>query len=125
MRKRADSIQRETLEMILEASRESYPMEFGAILRAEGGVVSEIMLVPGTVGGESHAIFHLHMLPIDFSVVGTVHSHPGPDARPSPQDLDFFQRLGYVHIITAYPYDERSWRAWGRNGDPYSLKVVD
>ncbi len=125
MRKRVRAIQRETLEMILEAARESYPMEFGAILRAEEGVVSEILLVPGTIGGESHAIFHLHMLPIDFSVVGTVHSHPGPEATPSPEDLAFFQRIGHLHIIVAHPFDNASWRAWSRSGEPYELSVVD
>ncbi len=125
MRKRVEAIRRDTLEMILEAARDTYPMEFGAILRAEGGVVSEILLVPGTIGGESHAIFQLHMLPIDFSVVGTVHSHPGPSARPSPEDLEFFQRIGHVHIIIAYPFSEESWRAWDRQGNPYELTVVD
>jgi proteasome lid subunit RPN8/RPN11 len=111
--------------MILEASRESYPNEFGALLRAEGETVSEVLLLPGTIGGRSHAIFQLHMLPIDFTVVGTVHSHPGPDARPSPEDLEFFQRIGYLHIIAARPFDERSWRAWDRKGEPYPLEVVD
>ncbi len=125
MRKRVKAIRRETLEMILEAARESYPMEFGAILRAEEDVVSEILLVPGTIGGQSHAIFQLHMLPIDFSVVGTVHSHPGPDATPSREDLAFFQRVGYLHIIAGYPFDDGSWRAWDRQGQPYDLEVVD
>ncbi|MFQ5838817.1 MAG: Mov34/MPN/PAD-1 family protein [Thermoplasmata archaeon] len=125
MRQRVRSIRRETLEMILEASRGSYPNEFGAMLRAEGEAVSEILLLPGTIAGQSHAIFQLHMMPIDFSVVGTVHSHPGPDARPSPEDLEFFQRIGYIHIIAAYPFDEGSWRAWGRDGNPYPLEVVD
>ncbi|MFQ6013710.1 MAG: Mov34/MPN/PAD-1 family protein, partial [Thermoplasmata archaeon] len=109
---RATAIRRETLDMVLEASRDSYPMEFGAILRAEEGVVSELLLVPGTIGGQSHAIFHLHNLPVDFTVVGTVHSHPSPDPRPSRQDLEFFQRIGYLHIIAAHPYDDASWRAW-------------
>ncbi len=125
MRRRVKAIRRETLEMILEAARESYPMEFGAILRAEEDVVSEILLVPGTIGGQSHAIFQLHMLPIDFSVVGTVHSHPGPDATPSREDLAFFQRVGYLHIIAGYPFDDGSWRAWDRQGQPYDLEVVD
>lgn len=122
---RATAIRRETLDMVLEASRDSYPMEFGAILRAEEGVVSELLLVPGTIGGQSHAIFHLHNLPVDFTVVGTVHSHPSPDPRPSRQDLEFFQRIGYLHIIAAHPYDDASWRAWDRQGDPYPLTIVE
>ncbi len=125
MRRRVEAIRADTLEMILEASRESHPNEFGAILRAEEGVISEILLLPGTIGGESHAIFQMYMLPIDFSVVGTVHSHPGPVAHPSSDDLAFFQRFGRVHMIIAYPYDETSWRAWDREGNAYELEVVD
>lgn len=125
MRRRVTAIRGETLEMILEASRESYPNEFGALLRAEGEAISEILLLPGTVGGQSHAIFQLHMLPIDFSVVGSVHSHPSPDPRPSSEDLGFFQSIGYVHIIAAYPFDENSWKAWDRQGRPYDLEVLE
>lgn len=123
--RRATAIRRDTLEMVLGASRDSHPMEFGAILRAEEGVVSELLLVPGTIGGESHAIFSLHNLPVDFTVVGTVHSHPSPDPRPSRQDLDFFHRIGYLHIIAAHPYDDASWRAWDRQGNAYPLTIVE
>lgn len=123
--KRATAIRRETLDMVLEAARDSYPMEFGAILRAEEGVVTELLLVPGTIGGQSHAIFQLYNLPVDFTVVGTIHSHPSPDPRPSRQDIEFFQRIGYLHIIAAHPYDDASWRAWDRQGEPYPLTVVD
>jgi proteasome lid subunit RPN8/RPN11 len=122
---RVTAIRRDTLEMVLEASRDSYPMEFGAILRAEEGIVSELLLIPGTIGGESHAIFQLYNLPVDFTVVGTVHSHPSPDPRPSAQDIEFFQRIGYLHIIAAHPYDDASWRAWDRQGEVYPLTLVD
>lgn len=125
MRTRVRAIRRHTLRMILEASRESHPREFGALLRAEGDEISELLLVPGTIGGNRHAIFQLHMMPIDFSVVGTVHSHPSPYPTPSRDDMEFFQRVGYVHLIAAYPYDEGSWRAWDRKGEPYPLDVVD
>ncbi len=122
---RVTAIRRDTLKMILEASRDSHPLEFGAILRAEEGVVSELLLVPGTIGGQSHAIFRLHNLPVDFTVVGSVHSHPSPDPRPSRQDIEFFQHIGYIHIIVAHPYDEASWRAWDRQGDAYPLTIVE
>src|SRR2546425_12872982 len=70
--KPVSAIARKTLRMILEASRDMYPREFGAILRAEEGTITELILVPGTVSGKRHAIFQLHTLPADFSVVGTV-----------------------------------------------------
>ncbi|MCJ2562884.1 MAG: Mov34/MPN/PAD-1 family protein [Candidatus Thermoplasmatota archaeon] len=124
-RKRARAIKRETIEMILEASRDVHPNEFGAILRAEEGVVTEIMLLPGTISGSRSAIFQLHMLPIDFTVVGTAHSHPSGSIRPSGADIAFFQRFGYIHIITGVPFNKDSWRAFDLYGEPIDLEVVD
>jgi proteasome lid subunit RPN8/RPN11 len=124
-RKRARAIKRETIEMILEASKDVYPNEFGAILRAEEGVITEIMLLPGTLSGSRSAIFQLHMLPIDFTVVGTVHSHPSGSISPSGADVALFQKFGYIHIITGVPFNEGSWRAFDLYGEPVDLGVVD
>jgi len=124
-RKRARAIKRETIEMILEASRDIHPNEFGAILRAEEGVITEIMLLPGTLSGSRSAIFQLHMLPIDFTVVGTVHSHPSGSISPSEADIALFQKFGYIHIITGVPFDKDSWRAFDLYGEPLDLEVID
>jgi len=124
MPRRVEAISRRTLRMILEASRDIYPREFGAILRAEEGVITELLLLPGTVSGERHAIFQLQMLPADFSVVGTVHSHPSGETRPSDEDLHLFSKFGGVHVIAGHPYDEDSWAAWTYAGERVSLRVV-
>lgn len=118
------SIKKRTLKMIMEASKSSYPNEFGAILRAEEGVIDELLLVPGTESGERSALFKFHMLPVDFSIVGTVHSHPSGSCRPSEADLELFRRRGWVHIIACMPYDMSSWRAYNGLGEPMHLDVV-
>lgn len=119
------SIRKRTLKMILEASKSSYPEEFGAILRAKKGVIHELVLLPGTVAGERSALFKLHMLPVDFTIVGTVHSHPSGAVYPSGADLDLFRRFGWVHIITGYPYETENWACFDAFGDTRELKVVD
>lgn len=112
------------MEMILGASRDTYPREFMGMLRAERGVVEELILLPGTTSGDSHATFYRHMLPIDFSVVGTAHSHPSSSPYPSNADLHLFRRYGRVHIISARPYTMRSWRAYDSRGEEMELKVL-
>jgi proteasome lid subunit RPN8/RPN11 len=119
------SIRKRTLKMILEASKSSYPEEFGAFLRAEKGVIKELILLPGTVSGERHAIFRMHMLPIDFTIVGTVHSHPSGACYPSDADLELFRKYGWIHIIACRPYDRNSWAAFNIRGEETKLKVVD
>src|SRR6059036_1416287 len=95
MFQRPTAIRRKTLRMILGASRDAYPNEFGAILRAEHGVITELMLIPGTIGGKRHAIFQLHQIPPDFTAVRTGHT-----------------------------YEESTWGAWDYAGRPVSLDVV-
>ena len=124
-RAKVDSIKEKTLQMIMEASKSSYPNEFAAFLRAEEGIIKELMLLPGTVSGNSQAIFHMSMLPIDFTVVGTVHSHPSDTSLPSDADLDLFRRYGWIHLITHYPYDMDCFTCYSGRGEIIDLKIVD
>jgi len=120
-------ITRKCLNLILEASKSNYPKEFGGLLRVDTNfkdTISEIVLLPGTVSGDSHAIFQLHMLPIDFSIIGTVHSHPSPVPRPSDADLHLFEKFGRVHIIVANPFDEFSWKAYDFRGNELQLRII-
>jgi len=113
-------IPRGVLELILHASRSSYPNEFGALIRGriEGGGsgeatesrepvahIKELIMIPGTVQGSRHVIYHLNMLPIQSGTIGSVHSHPGGSNRPSDADLKFFDRVGPVNLIVKYPYE--------------------
>ncbi len=118
-------IDRGLLEMINQAARDSLPNEFVAMLRAEEGVIEELLLLPGTLQGEDSATLMMHMMPIDYSIVGTVHSHPGYSNRPSREDLELFRHYGYIHIITCLPYDEGSWRAYDGRGRRMQLPVVE
>ena len=121
------TIKRKCLDLILDCAKSSYPKEFGGLLRIDTEnkyTIVELVVLPGTVSGDSHAIFSLHMLPIDFSIVGTVHSHPSPFPRPSEADLHLFQKHGRVHIIAAYPFNENSWKAYDYSGKEIEMKIV-
>jgi proteasome lid subunit RPN8/RPN11 len=120
-------ITKRCLDLILESAKESYPNEFGALLRVDlekKDTIIELILLPGTISGNSHAIFRLHMQPIDFSIVGTVHSHPSPYPHPSEADLQLFRKHGKVHIIAASPFNHNSWKSYNYSGDEIEIKVV-
>lgn len=110
--------------MILEASMDSYPNEFGALLRAEDHLIYEIAIMPGTIGGDHHTIFQLYNKPIDFSIVGSVHSHPSGVVRPSDADLNMFSNSGPVHIIVGFPYLLENFAAFDRKGEKIDMKVL-
>jgi len=116
------------LNLIFESSKSNFPQEFGALLRVDRvnkNTIIEVVLLPGTISGDSHAIFHLHMLPVDFSVVGTVHSHPSSIARPSEADLDLFNHFGRIHIIVGVtPFGGVSWKAYDYKGNEVSVEII-
>ena len=119
------SIKKRTLRMILEASKSQYPNEFGALLRAEKGIIHELILLPGTESGETSALFRLYMLPVDFTIVGTVHSHPSGAVYPSDADLQLWRNFGWMHIITGSPFGRNDWACFTTSGEQRNLKVVD
>ena len=118
------AIRGELLDLICECSRDQHPYEFAAVLRQEGNTITELLPPPGGIAGDEHAILPLHMLPVDWSICGVVHSHPIPDNRWSDADLHLFQKFGTTHIICAYPYDRRSWATYNFRGEPVALEVL-
>lgn len=116
-------IKRSLLELIMESSKDTLPNEFAAILKAKNNIIYEIAMVPGTVAGERSALFKLYNLPIDYSYVGTVHSHPSGIIYPSDEDLKLFSNFGKIHIIVGYPFNLNSWRAFSKEGKEISLEV--
>lgn len=122
-------ISKRCLDLIVASSRSSYPKEFGALLRVdeeEKTTITEVVLLPGTISGNAHAIFKLYMLPIDYSVVGTVHSHPSSISRPSMADLELFGHFGRVHLIVGVSASGQvSWRAFDHNGNIMDVQVKE
>lgn len=117
-------IKKETLSMIMESAKDTYPNEFAAFLRADRNVIYEIILLPGTISGSRSAVYQLYMKPIDFSIIGTVHSHPSGVTLPSPEDLDLFSKTGRIHIIVGYPFSMNNFSAYDRNGNRVEVEIV-
>jgi proteasome lid subunit RPN8/RPN11 len=69
-------------------------------------------------------LFKLHMLPIDFSIIGTVHSHPSGIPIPSKADLELFDKYGKIHIIVASPFNESSWKAYTYTGEEIEIAIT-
>lgn len=117
-------IARDTIHFILEVSKSSHPNEFAGLLRADEGVITDIIVLPGTIASSSSAVMQLHMMPLS-RCVGSVHSHPSTDMHPSKEDLMMFGHNGDYHIIAAYPYNENSWTCYDASGHVRDLPVLD
>jgi proteasome lid subunit RPN8/RPN11 len=120
-------IKSKCLDLILECAKSNYPNEFGGLLSIDMNAkdtITELVILPGTIMGESHALFKLHMKPVDFSIVGTVHSHPSYSPNPSGADYRLFRKHGRVHIIAAMPFDRTSWKAYDSVGEEIEMSIV-
>jgi proteasome lid subunit RPN8/RPN11 len=119
-------IKKSVLGSLLTSGASTYPNEFGGILRSEDpGIITDMLLIPGTTSGHRHANFQLYMLPVDLTVVGTAHSHPSGALHPSDADLTLFRHWGRIHIILGNPFRPWCWKAYNNSGDEVKLAVVD
>ncbi len=119
-------IRRKALEFILGVSKRIYPNEFGALLRGNSEIIEEILLIPGTTFGKDLATIRFDMKPIDYSIIGSVHSHPGRNFKPSRADIRFFGKIGFVHLIVRYPYSSiEDIAAYNSFGERIELRVTE
>lgn len=115
-------IRQTAVEFILETAKGAYPREFVGLLRAENSVITEVLIFPGSEFRRNSSSVLMNMVPLDPSIVGSVHSHPSAPL-PSRADLRFFER-GKINIIAGYPYDEKSLAAYDSRGKPVQLEIV-
>lgn len=121
------TIPREILVMVLESAKTLHPKETIFLLRgklSKNSVnISELVIPPAATYGRGFSTFPMHMLPVDFSIVGTIHSHPSGSLTPSFEDLN--NSMGRVIIIVAFPYQGReNVAAYNRDGKRLTLQVT-
>jgi proteasome lid subunit RPN8/RPN11 len=118
----------ELLKHILECAKRVYPRETIALLRGkvkkEVLTVSELVIPPLATHGRGFANIPLYMLPMDFSIIGSVHSHPSGNLRPSVGDLNHF--FGRILMIAGFPYvDVSNVAVYDRNATKLTLQVTE
>lgn len=119
------AIKRQTLEALLLAARNTFPNEFIALLARKGKsrAINEYVLLPSTYG-KTFSSIRLDLLPYNLGTVGSVHSHPSPNPRPSRADLKAFKAMGEIHLIIGSPFNSGSVKAFDRQGKEVPLEVV-
>jgi proteasome lid subunit RPN8/RPN11 len=121
-------IDRSVVKGLLSYAKDQHPKEAILLLRGRFMrgklVVEEVLIPPLAIHGKGFSGFPLQTLPMDFSIIGTVHSHPSGILNPSPEDLNRF--YGRIMLIVAYPYDsERDVAIFDGKGRPIKYDVVD
>ena len=121
-------VDREVLESVIYYSKKSFPNEFLAFF--DGLIKDNILYITGLIfipgeTGKTGAVVHTEMLPMNTKYWGSVHSHPGPSARPSDADLVTFSKNGFFHMIVCLPYSFETFKAYDRHGNSQDYTVGD
>ena len=121
-------IKREVINSILTYAKIFHPRESILLLRGRKDknriILDEVVIPPLSTHGNSFSSFPINMLPIDFSIMGTAHSHPSGVLRPSIEDLNKF--YGRLMLITSYPYDsDKDLAVFSRGGTPVNYGTFE
>ncbi|OLC35184.1 MAG: peptidase [Thaumarchaeota archaeon 13_1_40CM_4_38_7] len=123
--KRTITIKQDIRDGILSYCKMNHPNEGILILRgkAKKGLifVDGLVIPPFSHSGPTFAGFPHSFLPFDPSYVGTVHSHPTGQAKPSVTDLHNF--FGFVSVIVQAPYEDGDIFAYDRDGNPLEITI--
>ena len=119
---------RSVIESILNYSKSLHPREGILLLRGKVKkdriIIEDVEVPPLSIHGHSFSNFPLYMLPIDFSVVGTAHSHPSGILSPSIGDLNNF--YGRIMVIAAYPYNgDRQVAVFNSQGRLAKYEIIE
>jgi len=103
-------IKKDLLRQILGNAASMHPREMLLLLRGKKNkdqiTITDLLVPPLAVHGRGFTGFQAHMLPMDFSLVGTVHSHPSGALEPSLVDLH--HSFGRIIMIVAFPYQNEN-----------------
>ncbi len=121
------TIEKKILETLLVSARAVHPKETIFLLRGKSNrdviSVSDLLIPPFAMCGRGSSSFPVHMLPIDFSIIGVAHSHPSGSLKPSVGDLN--HPFGKVTLIIASPYaGTENLAAYDRSGRKLTLLVI-
>jgi proteasome lid subunit RPN8/RPN11 len=103
-------IPQDVLDCIYAGAKQLYPRESFLLLRgkkSKGTIkITDLVLAPFAAHGRGFANFNPYMFSGDFSLVGTVHSHPSGNISPSHVDMNHF--FGRILMIVGFPYEGRN-----------------
>ena len=116
------------LDSIFEGAKRLYPKETFLLLRGKKSKetirVLELVVPPLAVYGYGFANLPFHMLPMDFSVVGTVHSHPSGNINPSSVDINHF--FGRILMIVGFPFaSTQNVAVYDSKGEKLLLQITE
>jgi proteasome lid subunit RPN8/RPN11 len=119
-------VDRALLEEMLSFARERHPKEAILLLRGtvkkESITLTDYLFPPFATTNSVSASYPIHMLPIDFSIVGTAHSHPSGSLQLSTQDINHM--YGRVSLLMSHPYGLGDVAVYNKQAERLPVRVT-
>jgi proteasome lid subunit RPN8/RPN11 len=113
-------------EMLMFA-KDRHPKEAVLMLRGsvkkESITVTDYLFPPFATTNSISASYPIHMLPIDFSIVGTAHSHPSGSLQLSAQDMNNI--YGRISMVMGFPYGLEDVAAYNKQAERLLVSLID
>ncbi|MCX6801376.1 MAG: Mov34/MPN/PAD-1 family protein [Candidatus Diapherotrites archaeon] len=118
-------MKKSVLEDMLLSAKNSYPREFISLLGGDlqGKKISEFVIPPAESGVNFSSV-NLYAIPIDETIIGSIHSHPGNSALPSTADKKFFSRF-LMNAIVCLPFGEENVAFYDSTGKKIRVEIVE
>ncbi len=121
-------IPQDILDTIYSGAKQLYPRESFLLLRGKKSKcvikINDLVLAPFAVHGEGNVHFNPYLFSGDFSLVGTVHSHPSGNISPSHVDMNYF--FGRILMIVGYPFEgSKCVVAYDSNADKLPIEITE
>jgi proteasome lid subunit RPN8/RPN11 len=120
-------IPKDIMDTIYEGAKQLYPRESFLLLRgkkSKGAIkITDLVLAPFAIHGEGNVHFNPYMFSGDYTLVGTVHSHPSGNISPSHVDMNYF--FGRILMIVGYPFEgQRCVAAYDSNAERLPVEIT-
>ncbi len=120
-------VERGRLGEMLAFAEDRHPNEALLLLRGEAKrdavTLTDYLFPPYAKTDSVSASYPIYMLPIDFSIMGTFHSHPSGSLEASAVDMTYM--YGRFSMITAHPYGFGDVAAYNKQGERIMIRVTD
>jgi proteasome lid subunit RPN8/RPN11 len=119
-------IDEELLMEMLCFAKDMHPKEAILLLRGEVKkatiTVTDYLFPPFATTNSISASYPIYMLPIDFSIIGTAHSHPSGTLSLSIQDINHV--YGRISLLMVYPYAKENVAVFNKQGERVELNIT-
>ena len=121
-------IPQDILDTIYAGAKQLYPRESFLLLRGKSKKsiikITDLVLAPFTAHGHGTVHFNPFMFSGDFSLVGTVHSHPSGNISPSDVDMNYF--FGRILMIVGNPFEGKNCiAAYNCRAERLPIEITD